>query len=157
MKNRVDKYSSLQTSFDTGTAKGLTKGKRVILPSTFVGSPRYMDQLYFDGMAICSHVGFPNLFITLTCNPNWPEIRRLLSPLNLKSTDRPDIVSRIFRLKYEHMAVSILWFVIWIVWYDTIQVAVDMNCGVLHFWAWIACIGGESQFPDTTAGKAGHT
>ncbi|KAL5186890.1 putative pentatricopeptide repeat-containing protein [Glycine soja] len=102
-KLRVDKYSSLQTSLDTGTAKGLTKGKRVILPSMFVGSPCYMDQLYFDGMTICSHVGFPNLFITLTCNPSWPEIRRLLSPLNLKPTDRPDIVSRIFRLKYEHM------------------------------------------------------
>ncbi|KAL5179703.1 Replication protein A DNA-binding subunit C [Glycine soja] len=81
----------------------LTKGKKVILPSTFVGSPRYMDQLYFDGMAICSHVGFPNLFITLTCNPNWPKICRLLSPLNLKPTDRPDFVSRIFILKYEHM------------------------------------------------------
>ncbi|RZB58001.1 ATP-dependent DNA helicase PIF1 [Glycine soja] len=102
-KLRIDKYSSLQTSLDTGTAKGLTKGKRVILPSTFVGSPRYMDQLYFNSMEICSHVGFPNFFITLTCNPNWPEIRRLLSPLNLKPTDRPDIVSRIFRLKYEHM------------------------------------------------------
>ncbi|KAL5185225.1 Replication protein A DNA-binding subunit B [Glycine soja] len=86
-KLRIDKYSSLQTSLDTGTAKGLTKGKRVILPSTFVGSPRYMDQLYFDSMEICSHVGFPNLFITLTCNPNWPEIHRLLSPLNLKPTD----------------------------------------------------------------------
>ncbi|KAH1198058.1 hypothetical protein GmHk_18G051698 [Glycine max] len=102
-KLRVDKYSSLQSSLDTRTAKSLTKGKRVILPSTFVGSPRYMNQLYFDGMAICSHVGFPNLFITLTCNPNWLEIRRLLSALNLKPTDRPDIVSRIFRLKYEHM------------------------------------------------------
>ncbi|KAL5179993.1 Replication factor A protein 1 [Glycine soja] len=102
-KLRVDKYCSLQNSLDTGTAKGLTKGKRVILPSTFVGSPRYMDQLYFDGMAICSHVGFPNLFITLTCNPNWLEIRRLLSPLNLKPIDRLDIVSRIFRLKYEQM------------------------------------------------------
>ncbi|KAH1162123.1 hypothetical protein GYH30_000841, partial [Glycine max] len=89
-KLRVDKYFSLQR-------------KKVILPSTFVGSPRYMDQLYFDGMAICSHVGFPNLFITLTCNPNWPKICRLLSPLNLKPTDRPDFVSRIFILKYEHM------------------------------------------------------
>ncbi|KAL5158552.1 hypothetical protein HKD37_15G042998 [Glycine soja] len=102
-KLRVDKYCSLQNSLDTGTAKGLTKGKRVILPSTFVGSPHYMDRLYFDDMTICSHVGFPNLFITLTCNPNWPEIRRLLSPLNLKPTDRSDIVSRIFRLKYEQM------------------------------------------------------
>ncbi|KAG4909546.1 hypothetical protein JHK87_055662 [Glycine soja] len=87
----------------TKLSKGSSKGKKVILPSTFVGSPRYMDQLYFDGMTICSHVGFPNLFITLTCNPNWPEIRRVLAPLNLKATDRPDLISRVFRLKYEQM------------------------------------------------------
>ena len=102
-KLRVDKYCSLQTSLDAGSSKGSSKGKRVILSSTFVGSPRYMDLLYFDGMAICSHVGFPNLFITLTCNPNWPEIRRVLAPLNLKATDRPDLISRVFRLKYEQM------------------------------------------------------
>uniref|UniRef100_A0A0R0EF43 ATP-dependent DNA helicase n=1 Tax=Glycine max TaxID=3847 RepID=A0A0R0EF43_SOYBN len=72
---------------------------KVILPSTFVGIPRYMDQLYFDGMAICNHVGFPNLFITLTCNPNWPEIHSLLNPLNLKAIDRPDIIYRVFKLK----------------------------------------------------------
>ena len=88
---------------DDGTNKGLSKGKRVILPSTFVGSPCYMDQLYLDGMTICSHVGFPNLFITLTCNPNWPEIRRVLAPLNLKAKDRPYIISRVFILKYEQM------------------------------------------------------
>ena len=102
-KLRVDKYCSLQSSLDVGTNKGLTKGKRVILPSTFVGIPRYMDQLYFDGMTICNHVGFPNLFITLTCNPNWPEIRRVLAPLNLKPANRPDIISRVFKLKYEEM------------------------------------------------------
>ncbi|KAH1213764.1 hypothetical protein GmHk_14G041654 [Glycine max] len=98
-KLRVDKYCSLQTSLDVGSSKSSSKGKRVILPSTFVGSPRYMDQLYFDGMAICSHVGFSNLFITLTCNPNWPEIHKVFAPLNLKPTDRPDLISRVFRLK----------------------------------------------------------
>ncbi|KAH1069241.1 hypothetical protein GYH30_006728 [Glycine max] len=97
----VDKYCSLQTSLDTGSSKGSSKGKRVILPSTFVGSPRYMDQLYFDGMAICNHVGSPNLFITLTCNPNWPEIRIVLAPLNLKPTDRPDLISRL-TIAYMH-------------------------------------------------------
>ncbi|KAG5040048.1 hypothetical protein JHK82_012188 [Glycine max] len=81
----------------------LCQGKRIILPSTFVGSPRYMDQLYFDGISICSHVGFPNLFITFTCNPNWLEIHRLLTPLNLTAIDRPKIISRIFKLKYEQM------------------------------------------------------
>jgi len=102
-KLRVDNFCNLQMSLDAGITKGLNKGKRVIFPSTFVGSPWYMDQLYFDSMAICSHVGFPNLFITLTCNPNWLEIRRLLAPLNLKATDRPDIISRVFKLKYEQM------------------------------------------------------
>ncbi|KAH1161826.1 hypothetical protein GYH30_000623 [Glycine max] len=85
-KLRVDKFYSL-----------------IILPSTFVGSPRYMDQLYFDGIAICSHVGFPNIFITFTCNPNWPEILRLLTPLNLTAIDKPEIISQIFKLKYEQM------------------------------------------------------
>ncbi|KAL3025155.1 hypothetical protein AAZX31_04G165100 [Glycine max] len=106
-KLRVDKFCSLQQSLDDGSRRCLNKGKRVILPSTFVGSPRYMDQLYFDGMVICSHVGFPNLFITLTCNPNWPEIHRLLNPLNLKVADRPDIISRVFKLKYEQMLMDL--------------------------------------------------
>ncbi|KHN42445.1 hypothetical protein glysoja_033913, partial [Glycine soja] len=106
-KPRGDKFCSLQQSLDDGSRRGLNKGKRVILPSTFVGSPRYMDQLYFDGMAICSHVGFPNLFITLTCNPNWPKIHRLLNLLNLKAADRPDIISRVFKLKYEQMLMDL--------------------------------------------------
>ena len=102
-KLRVDNFCSLQQSSEAGNIEGLGQGKRIILPSTFVGSPRYMDQLYFDGIAICSHVGFPNLFITFTCNPNWPEIHRLLTPLNLTPIDRPEIISRIFKLKYEQM------------------------------------------------------
>jgi len=102
-KLRVDKFCCLQQSSDAGNTEGLSQGKRIILPSTFVGSPRYMDQLYFDGIAICSHVGFPNLFITFTCNPNWPEIHRLLTPLNLTAIDRPKIIFRIFKLKYEQM------------------------------------------------------
>ncbi|KAL5190681.1 ATP-dependent DNA helicase PIF1 [Glycine soja] len=104
----------LQQSLDDGSTKDLNKGKRVILPSTFVGSPRYMDQLYFDGMAICSHVGFPNLFITLTCNPNWPEIHRLLNSLNLKATDRPDIIFRVFKLKISKTRAALCPFVVFL-------------------------------------------
>jgi hypothetical protein len=47
---------------------------RVILPSTFIGSPRSMSQLYQDAMALCRKYGHPSLFITMTANPNWPEI-----------------------------------------------------------------------------------
>jgi len=51
-KLRVDKHFNLQESLATGSTTGLHKGKRVILPSTFIRSPRYMNQLFFDGMAI---------------------------------------------------------------------------------------------------------
>lgn len=102
-KLRVDKYRSLNESDQHNQAEGSIMGKRVILPSTFVGSRRYMDQLYFDGMAICGSVGFPDLFITFTCNPNWPEILRLLQPMNLKPEDRPDIVSRVFKMKFDEL------------------------------------------------------
>ncbi|KAF1877984.1 hypothetical protein Lal_00039791 [Lupinus albus] len=68
-------------------SQGSNQGKRAILPSTFVGSRRYMDQLYFDGIAICSSLGFPDLFLTMTCNPNWPEIVRILKPMGLKPHD----------------------------------------------------------------------
>ncbi|XP_057456739.1 uncharacterized protein LOC130747739 isoform X2 [Lotus japonicus] len=101
---RVDKYSSLQTSqVDHTQNQGSNRGKRIILPSTFVGGRRFMDQLYFDGMAICSAVGFPDLFLTFTCNPNWPEIKRFLKPMKLTAQDRPDIVSRVFKIKFEEL------------------------------------------------------
>lgn len=45
-------------------------GKIVIIPSTFVGSPRNMMQSYQDAMAIVRKYGKPDLFITI-----WPVTR----------------------------------------------------------------------------------
>ena len=67
-KLRVDKYCNLTESQQGVQTKGSSRGKRVIL-LPFIGGRRYMDQLYFDGMIICSHVGFLDLFVTFTCNP----------------------------------------------------------------------------------------
>ncbi|GAU41076.1 hypothetical protein TSUD_139790 [Trifolium subterraneum] len=46
-------------------------------------------------------VGFPDLFITFTCNPTWPEITRELNKNNLKPQERPDIVVKIFKMKFD--------------------------------------------------------
>jgi len=54
-------------------------------------------------MAICKAVGYPDLFITITCNPNWPEIHRCLFEKNIKPEDRPDILTRIFKIKLDHL------------------------------------------------------
>jgi len=103
-KLRVGKYRQLIDSNNGGNqSQNTIQGKRVVLPSTFVGSKRYMDQLYFDGMTISSAIGFQDLFITFTCNPNWPEITRELRRLNLKPQDRPDIIARVFKIKFDEL------------------------------------------------------
>ena len=55
-------------------------------------------------MAICRHYGNPDIFLTFTCNPKWPEIKRSLNIIaGQKSEDRPDIISRIFKIKLDHL------------------------------------------------------
>ncbi|XP_041999880.1 uncharacterized protein LOC121749372 [Salvia splendens] len=100
-KLRAEMYSGLAEPVLRGDTDGSMHGKRIILPSSFVGGARYMIQNYQDALAICRWIGYPSLFITFTCNPKWPEIVRFLSVRGLKSDDRPDIVCRIFKVKWD--------------------------------------------------------
>lgn len=54
-------------------------------------------------MTTCKFYGFPNLFITITCNPKWSEITRHLQRHKLKIEDRPDICCRIFKVKLDDL------------------------------------------------------
>lgn len=75
-------------------------GKHVVLPSSFLGSPRHMLQLYQDSMAIVRARHKLDLFITFTCNPKWPEILQALQEFpNMCASDRMDIVNRVFKMK----------------------------------------------------------
>ncbi|KNE96562.1 hypothetical protein PSTG_10121 [Puccinia striiformis f. sp. tritici PST-78] len=49
-KLKAGKYNQLVASMENGA---VPKGRPVILPSTFIGSPRNMQQLYQDAMALC--------------------------------------------------------------------------------------------------------
>ena len=73
-------------------------GQRIILPSSYIGGPRDMYQRYLDGMAIAHHFKKIDIFMTMTANPNWPEIRRELLP-GQTVVDWPDLVSHVFQLK----------------------------------------------------------
>jgi hypothetical protein len=64
------------------------------LPSTFHGSPRHLKELANNALSIVSELGSADLFITLTCNPNWPEIKSMLLP-GQTAFDRPDIVCQV--------------------------------------------------------------
>ncbi|GJY69800.1 helicase [Tanacetum coccineum] len=51
-------------------------------------------------MAICHTYGNPDLFITFTSNPKWPEISVMLAHVpGQKTHDRPEVGTRVFKLK----------------------------------------------------------
>ena len=77
-------------------------GKKFILPGSFVGGPRYMQGRYLDAMAIVTKYGPPDTFTTFTANTAWPEITEALLP-GQTAKDRPELVSRVFRLKLNSM------------------------------------------------------
>ena len=55
---RAEVYSTMRTVVQNpDPLNPRAMGRRVILPSSFVGGPRYMNQLYHDGMAIVRKVG----------------------------------------------------------------------------------------------------
>ena len=57
-----------------------------------------MHELYQDAMSIIRSYGKPDLFITFTCNPKWPEITAELLN-NQSASDRPDLCARVFNCK----------------------------------------------------------
>ncbi|KAD5961964.1 hypothetical protein E3N88_13437 [Mikania micrantha] len=113
-RNRLDYITSNQTSLrveflcglhdavSRGDTEGQSVGKRIFLPSTFTGSPRYMYKHYQDALAICRVHGNPQYFITFTCNVKWPEIVRYMKQITAIGTqDRPDIIARVFQMKVD--------------------------------------------------------
>ncbi|KAJ9547060.1 hypothetical protein OSB04_019603 [Centaurea solstitialis] len=66
------------------------------------GGPRDMRRRFLDAIALVQDDGKPDIFLTMTCNPKWPEILKELLP-GQTAADRPDLVARIFRAKLEDL------------------------------------------------------
>lgn len=94
---RVDEYVNLADAM-RNDANPEHLGRRFILPSSFIGGPRHMHEYAQDAIAFVRLYGRPDLFITFTCNPDWPEIRRHLKS-HQNAYERYDIVARVFRQK----------------------------------------------------------
>ena len=99
---RADCYQDLRDAMVDGDGDPRNVGCRVILPSSFTGGPRYMHERQQDAMTYVRKYGHPDLFITMTTNPNWPEIRNNLLP-GQEPLDRPDLVACVFRLKVKKL------------------------------------------------------
>jgi len=106
-KLRVEMYKGLVDAFTKADTNLEDTGQMIVLPSSFNGGPRYMLNLFHDAMAIVKEFGKPDLFITITCNPHWPEIKRELGQFQT-AQDIPDIVSRVFKMKLKAILDMIL-------------------------------------------------
>ena len=69
------KQESWQGLKDALAEDDLENAGKIILPSSFSGSPRQMHEKFLNVMAMVGATSQPDFFITFTCNPNWHEIR----------------------------------------------------------------------------------
>ncbi|XP_042942909.1 uncharacterized protein LOC122277096 [Carya illinoinensis] len=99
---RSELYQGIVDTITLGETNASNVGKRIILPSSFIGGPRDMRKRYMEAMALIQRYGKPDIFLTMTCNPNWKEITNELH-LHEESQNRPDLVARVFRAKLEEL------------------------------------------------------
>ena len=100
-KLRAEDYIHLKDAMENDGNLQET-GKIIVLPSSFTGSPRYFHERVQDGITYVRHYGKPDLFITFTCNPLWFEITNNLME-GQSTTDRHDLVARVFKLKSDKL------------------------------------------------------
>lgn len=101
---RAELYNNICDAVGKGDTNTKKVGKRFILPPSFTGGTPYFIEKYHDAIAICRHFGNPDLFITMTANPNWKEIQDHLATYGGDNpNDRPDIECRVFKMKLDEL------------------------------------------------------
>ena len=97
---RTETLRGLTDAINAGDVQGAAAG-RIVLPASFTGGTRYMIAKLNDALSYVREFGGGDLFITVTCNPFWPEITTTLQRLypGQRSSDHPEIVSQVFRQK----------------------------------------------------------
>nr|XP_040249639.2 uncharacterized protein LOC109743262 [Aegilops tauschii subsp. strangulata] len=101
-KIRANLYKGVVDAITSGETRASAVGVRIVLPGTYPGGDRDMKRRHMDAMAIVHTYGKPDIFLTMTCNPNWEEITNELFP-GQTAQDRPDLVARVFHGKLEAM------------------------------------------------------
>ena len=94
-----DVYQNVVDSVTEGDTSAREIGRKVIFPSSHVGSKRNRYGNYQDAMAVMRKSGpKADVFLTVTTNTRWCEILEAPKPGQLPQ-DRPDIIARVFKMK----------------------------------------------------------
>ena len=81
---------------------GLSVGQQIFLSSSYIGGPWNMHQCFQDALVIAWYFCKVDLFITMTTNPQWPEIQWELLP-GQALYDWPNLVALVFQMKKDHL------------------------------------------------------
>lgn len=92
LENNLEILNAQNTNDDVRA--GLT----FLSSSTYVGGDSYMRQNMNNIIAISNKVGYPEIFLTTTCIPQWPDIKNAL-PSGQSVVNRPDICAPAFLIK----------------------------------------------------------
>ncbi|XP_031090920.1 uncharacterized protein LOC115995912 [Ipomoea triloba] len=84
---RSENFQGLVDSVGTGAVFGNEVGRRVILPSSFIGGPRDMRGRYMDAMSLVQNFGKPDMDLQY----------------NDDAQNRPDLIARVFHAKLQEL------------------------------------------------------
>lgn len=85
---------------ETVQAEGAINAGKIYLPSSFTGSPRYMQTQYYNAMGLVARKGKPTYFLTFSANGLWEELKK---STKYGTKCDPSICCRIFHLKLQEL------------------------------------------------------
>ena len=93
------KFRSNMQACRTAEINGFSRiGSQTVLPKSHTGSPADYRNRFQNAMKLIMLKGKPDLFITMTTNPMWPEIQNELLPGETWH-NRHDLVCRVYAMK----------------------------------------------------------
>jgi Helitron helicase-like domain at N-terminus len=78
--------------------KDVSDTENIYLPSSFLGSWRWLSNRISDSLAIAAAYSPPTFLITMTCNADWPEIQSQLRQ-GQNYTNILVVICHVFKLK----------------------------------------------------------
>ena len=82
------------------------RDKKVFLSESLHGSRRHLKKKQLNSLALIAEYGKPHMFLTLTCNPKWPELGDAL-PHGQTAYDNPVITNMVFKKRLDALLYNI--------------------------------------------------
>nr|GEW82754.1 ATP-dependent DNA helicase PIF1-like [Tanacetum cinerariifolium] len=102
VKDEEDLYQGIIDCVNAREVQSNRIGQVIVLRVSFIEGPRDMQKHILEAETLVQDAGKPDTFLTMTCNPNWPEIVENLYE-GQTAQDRPDLVTRVFLAKLEYL------------------------------------------------------